>query len=73
VTSFDMDGREVKSVSSPFDLCGIPRSDDRAPPALAAHTGEILRELGQSEDDINALDAQGAFGPPGSYSNLKGV
>jgi crotonobetainyl-CoA:carnitine CoA-transferase CaiB-like acyl-CoA transferase len=73
VTSFEMDGREVKSVSSPFDLCGIPRSDDRAPPALAAHTGEILRELGQSEDDINALDAQGAFGPPGSYSNLKGV
>lgn len=72
VTSFEMDGREVKSVSSPFDLCGIPRSDDRAPPALAAHTGEVLREMGLTQEDINTLDAQGAFGAAGSYSNSIG-
>ena len=72
VTSFEMDGRQVKSVSSPFDLCGIPRSDDRAPPVLAAHTGEVLREMGLTEEDINTLDAQGAFGAAGSYSNSKG-
>jgi len=72
VTSFEMDGRQVKSVSSPFDLCGIPRRGDRAPPALAAHTGEVLREMGLTEEDIDTLDAQGAFGAAGSYSNSKG-
>ena len=72
VTRFEMDGRQVKSVVSPFHLCGTPRSQDRAPPALAAHTGEVLREMGLTEEDIAVLDAQGAFGAAGTYSNSKG-
>ncbi len=63
ITSFEMDGRTVKAVCSPFGLAGTPRSPDRPPPALAEHTDEVLRELGITDSEAAALRAAGAFGP----------
>lgn len=68
VTRFEIDGRQVKSVASPFQLHGAPQEDDRPPPQLAAHTTQVLKELGLSEEEIADLDQQGAFGQPGSQS-----
>jgi crotonobetainyl-CoA:carnitine CoA-transferase CaiB-like acyl-CoA transferase len=62
VVEFDMEGKRVKAVASPFALEGTPTTVDRPPPALGAHTDEILSELGLSDDDIVALRLQGAFG-----------
>jgi len=61
LTSFEMDGRRVRSVASPFDLRGIPRSEDRRPPELAEHASEILAEAGFSAQEIDALERDGAF------------
>jgi crotonobetainyl-CoA:carnitine CoA-transferase CaiB-like acyl-CoA transferase len=58
-----MDGRQVKAVASPFALEGTPLVVTRPPPGLAAHTGEILSELGFCDADVAALRADGAFGP----------
>jgi len=62
VIEFDMSGRPVKAVSSPFALNGVPPAPDRAPPALGEHTDAVLTELGVPADEIAALRAAGAFG-----------
>ena len=62
VIHFDMNGRPVKSVSSPFALTGMPAVPDRAPPALGEHTDHVLSDLGVSAAEIAALRAEGAFG-----------
>jgi crotonobetainyl-CoA:carnitine CoA-transferase CaiB-like acyl-CoA transferase len=62
IVEFDMDGKHVKAVASPFALEGTPTVVDRPPPRLAAHTDEILEELGFSAGDVAALRADGAFG-----------
>ncbi len=62
VVEFEMDGRRVKAVASPFALEGTPLIVDRPPPGLAAHTDEILAELGFADADVAALRADGAFG-----------
>ena len=62
VIEFDVDGRAVKAVSSPFALHGVPARPDRAPPKLAEHTDEVLAELGFARHEIAALREEGAFG-----------
>ena len=62
VVEFEMDGKRVKAVASPFALEGTPLVVDRPPPGLAAHTDEILAELGFADADVAALRADGAFG-----------
>ena len=62
VVEFEMDGKCVKAVASPFALEGTPNVVGRPPPALAAHTDEILAELGFSDADVALLRADGAFG-----------
>jgi crotonobetainyl-CoA:carnitine CoA-transferase CaiB-like acyl-CoA transferase len=62
VVQFEMDGRPMKAVASPFALEGTPMRVDRPPPALGADTDEILADLGFSSGDIAALRNQGAFG-----------
>jgi crotonobetainyl-CoA:carnitine CoA-transferase CaiB-like acyl-CoA transferase len=68
VVEFDMDGERVKAVASPFALEGTPATVDRPPPALGAHTDEILAELGVAKGDIAAWRTQGAFGPKASMA-----
>jgi crotonobetainyl-CoA:carnitine CoA-transferase CaiB-like acyl-CoA transferase len=63
VVDFEMDGKTVKAVASPFALEGTPTRVDRAPPRLGAHTDEILGELGFAVSEIATLRDQGAFGP----------
>jgi crotonobetainyl-CoA:carnitine CoA-transferase CaiB-like acyl-CoA transferase len=62
VVEFEMDGRQVKAVASPFALEGTPARVDRPPPGLGAHTDEILAELGFSTGDVADLRDRGAFG-----------
>ncbi len=63
IVEFDMGGRNVKAVASPFALEGTPTKVRRPPPELGAHTDEILAELGFSAGEIDLLRQQGAFGP----------
>ena len=73
VLEFDLDGRNVKAVASPFALHGVPAQPDRAPPKLAEHTDEILRELEFSASEMQALRDEGAFGKASVRESSRGA
>ena len=50
---------QITTVASPLRLQGTPPVLRHAPPALGAHTDEVLRELGLDAGRIAALRAQG--------------
>ncbi len=64
IIEFEMDGRPMKAVGSPFALDGPAKAADHPPPALGVHTDEILAQAGLSTAEIAVLRAEGAFGPP---------
>jgi formyl-CoA transferase len=53
---------KVKVLGTPIRLYGTPSSLRIPPQTLGAHTLEVVRELGYSDDEIAAFTAQGAFG-----------
>jgi crotonobetainyl-CoA:carnitine CoA-transferase CaiB-like acyl-CoA transferase len=62
VVEFEVGGRPVKAVSTPFKLGGTPAGVDRPPPLLGADTEAVLRELGFGEEEVSSFAAEGAFG-----------
>jgi crotonobetainyl-CoA:carnitine CoA-transferase CaiB-like acyl-CoA transferase len=64
VVSFEVGGRTVKAVSTPFHMAGTPEQVTCPPPSVGANTDAILRDLGFADAEVAALRAAGAFGPP---------
>lgn len=52
----------VRVVSTPFKMEGTPATLRSPPPAVGAHTAEILEEFGMTRPMIADLAARGAFG-----------
>jgi len=64
LTSFEMNGRPIKAVKSPFNLKGTPTQPDIQPPELAEHTDSICRTLGLTDQELAAFRSAGAFAAP---------
>lgn len=62
VEEIRIDNVPVRVVTAPFRLSATPPSIRHAPPALAANTDEVLRELGYGDNDLVSLRRGGAFG-----------
>ena len=46
-------------IATPVDFSGTPWAARTMAPRLGEHTGEILRSLGRSDSEIEALEAAG--------------
>jgi len=55
-----VEGR-VKSIGFPVKLSGTPQKVRLPPPLLGQHTGEVLAELDIPQEEIDALNKEGAF------------
>jgi crotonobetainyl-CoA:carnitine CoA-transferase CaiB-like acyl-CoA transferase len=51
----------LKSVRSPFSMDGELRQSDRAPPQLGQDTEDVMRSVGLSAEEIDALKAKGVL------------
>lgn len=62
ILEFSHNSRTVRAVTTPFHLNKTPTAVSNAPPKLADHSKEILREHGCNEEYITHLAQHGAFG-----------
>jgi formyl-CoA transferase len=53
---------QVPNIGFAVKLSGTPQQVRRHPPLLGEHTREVLAEAGLSDSEIDAMQAQGAFG-----------
>jgi crotonobetainyl-CoA:carnitine CoA-transferase CaiB-like acyl-CoA transferase len=60
VISYSMpDGRQIETIDSPIWLAAARKTPPGTAPEIGAHTDEILREAGYSDNDIKALREAG--------------
>jgi crotonobetainyl-CoA:carnitine CoA-transferase CaiB-like acyl-CoA transferase len=52
---------EVCQVRSPIRLDGMGLPVHSTPPGLGEHTGDILRQLGWSDDEVRSMRESGAI------------
>jgi crotonobetainyl-CoA:carnitine CoA-transferase CaiB-like acyl-CoA transferase len=52
---------KVRALAFPADLRGSPATVRRPAPLLGEHTGEVLREIGYTEEEIEALRHRGVI------------
>ncbi len=62
VVRYAGEGRQMKAVAPPFRLDRVPPQAPRMPPALAADTGQVLRQMGYSDAEVTKLKTDGALG-----------
>jgi formyl-CoA transferase len=54
----------LRRTRAPFRMEGVERGPDRHPPSLGEHSLEVLREIGLSETQIEALARRGLLKAP---------
>jgi len=66
VVELDQPGAErpVRQLGTPVKLSRTPGAVERPGPALGEHTHEVLTALGYSDDEVAALEAEGAVAGP---------
>jgi crotonobetainyl-CoA:carnitine CoA-transferase CaiB-like acyl-CoA transferase len=66
VVELDQPGAErpVRQLGPPVKLSRTPGAVERPGPALGEHTHEVLTALGYSDDEVAALEAEGAVAGP---------
>jgi CoA:oxalate CoA-transferase len=59
----------TRVLASPYVFDGARKIETNPPPTFGEHTDEVLRDwLALSGPELDELEAQGAFGPPGTRS-----
>jgi crotonobetainyl-CoA:carnitine CoA-transferase CaiB-like acyl-CoA transferase len=55
------DGTTIRVISQPVVLERTPATLQSSAPRIGEHSGEILREVGYSDEEIGQLEAEGVI------------
>ncbi len=60
--SIEDDGREIPVIEHPLNFEHTTSGFRSPPPELGEHTHEVFRELGYDDEELDRMEAEGAFG-----------